>query len=60
MDHRPPSARTAPEFPDCVLIADTRHPRSDEQDPRLELLPDDLDWGDMPTAIYVRQDHSGG
>jgi DNA-binding XRE family transcriptional regulator len=53
MDDRPP--RTAPKFPDRILLGDTRHPQSDEQDPRLELLPDDLDWSDMPTATYVRQ-----
>lgn len=40
------------EWPERVRIANIAH--SDRDEVELELLPEGDDWGDLPTASYVR------
>ena len=45
-------------FPERILIADIAHPDRDECE--LEIVSDDHDWGDLPTAFYLRADGTTG
>lgn len=44
-------------LPERVLIADIAHPDRDEGE--LEIVSHDQDWGDLPTALYLRADSTG-
>lgn len=41
-------------LPDRILVADIAHPDLIESE--LEIVSDDRNWGDLPTAFYLRTD----
>ena len=45
-------------LPERILIADIAHPDRDQGE--LEIVPLDRDWGDLPTALYLRVDSTAG
>jgi hypothetical protein len=43
-------------FPRRILIADIAYPTRGESE--VAIVTDDVDWSDLPTAIYVRADEA--
>jgi hypothetical protein len=53
-----PQGTAKREFPDRILVADVAHP--DRREVELEIVSDEYDWENLPTAVYLRDGYPAG